>query len=205
MAMTFHRNAALAAEAAIAAAAQGKFWAFHDQLFGHFGHLTRADLEELGKATGLDMVPFRAALDDRRYHDAVIAEGAAAEALGVDGTPTMFINGQPIVGSKDEATMDKIIDAHILHANTAIAHGLAKQDLYPLMMSMAQGDERADPSSIPQGSVGHLELRAEDRARAVTAACRLRDRVRAAKLVGALDGDPRRRAVAVCAGEGIDL
>ncbi len=205
MAMQFHHSAALAAEAGVAAAEQGKFWAFHDQVFGHFGHLTRGDLEGFAKDAGLDLPRFRAALDDRRFHDAVIAEGAAAEALGVDGTPTMFINGQPIVGARDEAGTDQIIDAHLEHAKTAVARGLAKNDLYPLVMNMAQGEDRADPSAVPQTNVGHIELRAEDRGRSVAAACRRRDGARAAKLAAPLAGDSKRRAAAVCSGEGIDL
>ena len=170
MAMLFHASATIAAEAGVAAAEQGKFWAFHDQVFGHFGHLTRGDLEEFAKAAGVDLPRFRAALDDRRYHDAIIAEAAAAEALGVDGTPTLFINGQPIVGARDEETTDRIIDAHLDHAKGAVAAGMSKLDLYPLVMNMAQGDDRADPSAVPQTSIGHLELRAEDRGRAVAAA-----------------------------------
>jgi protein-disulfide isomerase len=78
VAMSFHRDAALAAEAAVAAAEQGKFWAFHDQVFGDFGHLARVDLERFATAAGLDLARFRAALDDHRYRDAVLAETAAA-------------------------------------------------------------------------------------------------------------------------------
>jgi protein-disulfide isomerase len=206
MAMLFHPRSAIAAEAGVAAAEQGKFWAFHDQVFAHFGHLTRQDLESYAQAAGLDLAQFRAALDTRRYHDAVIAETAAAEALGVDGTPTMFINGQPIAGAHDEASMDRIIDAHLVQARAAIAHGLQKGDLYPVLMGMASGDDRADPSAVPSdASVGHLELRAEDRSRSVAAACRRHDGARAAKLAGSLTGDPKRRAEAVCTGEGVDL
>jgi hypothetical protein len=205
MAMLFHPSSAIAAEAGVAAAEQGKFWAFHDQVFAHFGHLARADLESYAQAAGLDLAQFRAALDTRRYHDAVIAETAAAEALGVDGTPTMFINGQPIAGARDDASMDRIIDAHLVQARAAIARGLPKGDLYPVLMDMATGDDRADPSAIPNPTVGHLELRQEDRGRSVAAACRRHDAARAAKLAGALTGDPKRRVEAVCAGEGIDL
>src|SRR5262249_122259 len=67
LAMAMHRHAALAAEAAIAAADQGKFWPFHDQVYAHFDTLARADLERFAQAVGLDMAKFRAALDDRRY------------------------------------------------------------------------------------------------------------------------------------------
>jgi protein-disulfide isomerase len=205
MAMLFHPSSAIAAEAGVAAAEQGKFWAFHDQVFAHFGHLTRADLEAYAKAAGLDLARFRAALDTRRYHDAVIAETAAAEALGVDGTPTLFINGQPIAGARDASVMDRIIDAHLAQARGAIARGIARSDLYSVLMGMAAGEDRADPSAVPAGTSVHLELRAEDRGRAVAAACRRHDGARAARLAGALSGDPKRRAEAVCAGEGVDL
>jgi hypothetical protein len=50
-----------------------------------------------------------------------------------------------------------------------------------------------------------IELRPEDRARAVEAACRRRDPARATKLAAPLDGAAKRRAANVCAGEGIDL
>jgi len=206
MAMLFHSSSTIAAEAGVAAAEQGKFWAFHDQVFGHFGHLTRDDLETYARAAGLDLAKFRAALDSRRYHDAVIAETAAAEALGVDGTPTLFINGQPVTGLRDEATMDRIIDAHLQQAHAAVARGLVKADIYPVVMAGARGDDRADPSAIPsQASVGHLAPRADDQSRSVAAACRRHDGARAAKLVGTMNGDPKRRAEAVCTGEGIDL
>lgn len=203
--MTFHRDAQLAAEASVAAAAQGKFWQFHDQLFANFGRLARADLEQFAQATGLDLPAFRAALDDRRYRDAVTAEGAAAEALGVEGTPTMFINGAPIGGARDAQTMARLIDAHLGRAQQMVDAGVAPAELYNLLMTSAEGDERADPSSLSSTGPLTLELRADERARAVSAACRRRDASRAAALARPLAGDARRRAVLVCAGGGIDL
>lgn len=208
MAMSFHRNASLAAEAAVAAAEQGKFWAFHDQVFAHFGHLARADLEGFARAAGVEMSAFNAALDTRSYRDAVVAETAAAEAMGVDGTPTMFMNGQPVSGARDEADLLRLVDAMLAHAKEAVARGVNQRDLYAMVMSMARGDERADPSAIPDASAsagGHLELRSDDRARAVNAACRRHDGARADKLAATLEGDARKRAAAVCSGEGIDL
>jgi protein-disulfide isomerase len=203
--MPVHRDALFAAEAGVAAAEQGKFWAFHDQVFGHFGHVTRADLDGFAKAIGLDMAEFDSALDTRRYHDAVLAEYAAAEALGVDGTPTMFINGQPLVGARDEATFDRIIDAHLAQAKDALAHGVPRGDLYPLVMSMAKGADLADPSAIPTSTIVKIEMRADDRARAVTAACRRHDVARAKTLANGLAPDLHERASAVCSGEGVDL
>jgi protein-disulfide isomerase len=86
--LPMHPEAELAAEAAVAAAAQGKFWAMHDRLFADPRHLTRADLEAAGEAVGLDMKALRAALDDRRYRDAVADDTAAGAALGISGTTT---------------------------------------------------------------------------------------------------------------------
>ena len=205
MAMEFHRSAALAAEAGVAAAEQGKFWAFHDQVFGDFGHLGRADLERFAEAAGLDMAKFRAALDERRYHDAVLAETASAEALGVDGTPTTFFNGAPIGGARDAATLERVVEAHLARARELVAKGIPRGDLYAVLMSSAAGDDRADPSRVPSAATIHLELRSDARERAVIAACRMRDAARANRLAVALVGSAQHRAAQSCAGSGIDL
>jgi protein-disulfide isomerase len=203
--MVFHKNAQLAAEAGVAAAEQGKFWAFHDQVWSHFGSLSRVDLEGYAQTAGLDVAKFRAALNEHRFRNVVLAEAAAAEALGVSGTPTMFINGMPVVGSRSQEDVDRIIETHLGIAKQAIAHGLAKRELYPMVMSTARGSDRADPSTVPVSTMVHIEMRADDRQRSVAAACRRRDSARARELLRGLDGDHRRRALLVCSGEGIDL
>ncbi|MBL9014774.1 MAG: thioredoxin domain-containing protein [Myxococcales bacterium] len=205
LAMQSHRHAQLAAEAAIAAADQGKFWAFHDQIWANFGQLTRPELDGFARAIGLDMAKFTAALDERRYRDLVVQESATALALGVDGTPTMFVNGQPVVGSRDFAAMDTIVGAHLVRAKQAISAGVPPGDIYALLMTDARGAERADPSRIPDISSMKVQLRSDDLARAVMAACRRRDRPRAAALASGLTGAARQRASQVCAGVGIDL
>lgn len=203
--MPFHKNAMIAAEAAAAAAAQGKFWPYHQQLWANFGNLSRTDLERYADAVGLDMAQFRAALDEHRYKNAILAEAAAAEAFGVEGTPTMFINGQPVVGSREVEDFMKIVDHHLDRTKTVVAKGLAKKEVYPMVMSMAQGFDRADPSSVPVSTLVHIELRSDDRERAIEAACRRRDAARARTLSTGFDGEARGRAARVCAGEGIDL
>jgi protein-disulfide isomerase len=205
LAMTSHRKAQLASEAAIAAADQGKFWAFHDRIFGQFGSLDRADLETFAKDIGLDMATFNAALDDRRYHDLVIAEGATAMAAGVDGTPTMFINGQPVVGAREYSKMETVVKAHLDRARSAVAAGLGAKDIYALVMSDAIGVERSDPSRIPDVAGITIAPRPEDRVRSIAAACRMRDKKRAADLARGLAPALRTRVSAVCATAGIDL
>jgi predicted DsbA family dithiol-disulfide isomerase len=203
LAMAMHRNASLAAEASIAAAQQGKFWEFHDQVFAHPGAVARADLDRYAEAIGLDLVAFRAALDERRYRDLVVAEASEASALGIDGTPTLFINGSPVTGAQSADKLDALIDAQLDRARRTIASGLAARDYYAVVMSGAVGDERSDPSTVP--SVRNVELRDDDRARAVAAACRRRDGTRAVQLAATLTAEPRHRAMLVCSGLGIDL
>lgn len=206
MPMTFHKKAALAAEAAVAAAEQGKFWPFHDALWAGFGHLERADLEQYAQIAGLDLARFRAALDDRRHHDVVIAEGAAGLALGVDGTPTSFINGKPIIGAKDFAGVAKVVDEQLAQAKQVVAGGIPARDYYAVVMSGATGVDRADPSTIPNVAGMRVAMRMDDLGRAVAAACRRRDAKRAGELAGGITSDVvKRRALAVCAAGGIDL
>jgi hypothetical protein len=205
LAMAMHPQAALAAEAGVAAAAQGKFWPFHDLVFAQPGRLSRPDLEGLAEAAGLDLPRFRAALDDRRHRDAVAAESADALALGVEGTPTLFVNCQPVSGSRDRAALEKIVESHLARTRATVARGLPARDLYAVLMSGAAGEERADPSTIPDVTGLRITPRAAERSRSVAAACRRRDPTRAAELSAGLTGDARRRAWLVCAAAGIDL
>lgn len=203
--LPLHRASDLAAEAAVAAAAQGKFWPFHDKLFASFGHLTRGDLEDAAKAAGLDMAVFRKALDERRYRDEVKAEEASARAEGVDGTPTTFVDGHPIGGAQSAESFDTLIDIELKRARAAMAAGVASRDMYPLEMSDATGSERADPAAIPGPSSLHMEPTAIDRERSVAAACRRRDGAKAKALAVGLDETRRRRMTDMCAGQGVDL
>jgi len=205
LAMRFHKHAQLAAEASIVAANQGKFWAFHDKLFANYSALTRVDLERYAQEIGMDVVQLRAALDDRRYRDLVATESADAEAMGVDGTPTMFINGTPISGTKDANTLDKLIDGQLVQARAAVRSGIAATDLYALFMSSAIGRERADPSRVPVSGAVQLAQRTDDHSRSVAAACRRRDRAKALELATGLAGAARTYAVLVCAAAGVDL
>lgn len=114
--LPFHKNAQLAAEASLAANEQGRFWAFHDQLFANPGALTRADLEKHAEAAGLDLPRFRAALDDGRHRAAVEADKAEAARLGVQGTPSFIINGTRIVGAQPVEKFAAVIDAELAQA-----------------------------------------------------------------------------------------
>ncbi|MGI5202363.1 Na+/H+ antiporter NhaA [Spirillospora sp. CA-108201] len=100
-----HPRAQLAAEAAEAAAAQGRFWEMHDLLLERQDALRPRDLLRHAGDIGLDVDRFRA--DLRRHTGAGrIAEDVdSADLSGVSGTPTFFVNGRRHVGAYDIATL----------------------------------------------------------------------------------------------------
>jgi protein-disulfide isomerase len=206
MPLPFHRHAQLAAEAGAEAAHQGKFWAFARYVFAHPGHLDRAGLEASGTAAGLDLAQLRAALDDRRWREAVAADAAAGSIAGVDGTPTMFVNGAPMVGAARYDRLKMLIDVRLAEAQQLVAHGIDRADVYGVLMGAAKDGERADPGRMPiAASAAALELGPVDREAAVVAACRGHDKDRADKLAGKLAGERRSHAAEACAAYGVDL
>lgn len=96
-----HPDAQLAAEAAEAAAEQGRFWELHDLLLSHQDRLAPSDLLNHARNLGMDVERFR---DDlvRHVHCGRVAEDVeSADLSGVSGTPTFFINGRRHHGAYD--------------------------------------------------------------------------------------------------------
>jgi protein-disulfide isomerase len=91
--LSMHENARKAAEAADAANAQGKFFEYIAMLFKNQSALDVASLKKYASDLGLDRAKFDAALDSGQYAEEVNHDVADGEAYGVDGTPTIFING----------------------------------------------------------------------------------------------------------------
>ncbi|HEY6880105.1 MAG TPA: thioredoxin domain-containing protein [Polyangiales bacterium] len=91
--LSFHKDAHTAAEASLAANAQGKFWPFHDKLFANQQKLDRASLEGYAKEVGLNVPSFKKALDSKEFAATVDGELKMGEEVAVQGTPTMFLNG----------------------------------------------------------------------------------------------------------------
>jgi protein-disulfide isomerase len=113
--LPFHNNAQLAAEAAMAANAQGKFWPMHDKLFGNQQALDRASLEKYAGEIGLNVSQFKSDLDGHKYQQSVSADVAYANGLpgGGMGTPTFFINGHKIPGAVPFEQFAQIIDGEL--------------------------------------------------------------------------------------------
>ncbi len=100
-----HPSAQIAAEAAEAAAAQGAFWEFHDRLLNHQDELTAPDLGRYAEELGLDVERFWDGVRRREYAPRVAEDVASADASGVAGTPTFFINGRRHQGAYDIQTL----------------------------------------------------------------------------------------------------
>jgi protein-disulfide isomerase len=111
--LPFHDKAHLAAEAALAANEQGKFWQMHDKMFANQQALDRASLEKYAQELGLDMGKFKAALDSGKFKDKVDAEDKEGAAFGVTGTPTFFVNGTRLVGAQPIEAFKAAIDKEL--------------------------------------------------------------------------------------------
>jgi protein-disulfide isomerase len=118
-----HPNAQLAAEAAEAAGAQGAFWPMHDLLLAHQDELAPRDLGRSAAELRLDVDRF---WDDLRRHvhaDRIAEDVGSADASGVAGTPSFFINGRRHSGAYDVETLSSAVRAA---RNRAAARRLAE-------------------------------------------------------------------------------
>jgi len=99
--MQVHKHALAAARAAEAAGLQGRFWEMHDKLFE-----TQKEWSELPEARtvfagyagalGLDVERFNRDVDGPGVETRIFLDGARAHALGVEGTPTVFLNNREV-------------------------------------------------------------------------------------------------------------
>lgn len=116
--LDMHRQARLAAEASLAAHAQGKFWPMHDLLFANFRELTRANILRWAAQSGLDVARFTQDLDSHKYAAMVDKELNEGMNSGVMGTPSFFINGKRYNGPMEPDAVKPFIDAE-LHSPAA--------------------------------------------------------------------------------------
>ncbi len=99
--LSFHKNANIAAQASLAADAQGKFWPFHDIMFENQKKLDRDSLNGYAKQLGLDVEKFKKALDEGVFTQQIKTDMEIANKVAVSGTPTMFLNGERVANPTD--------------------------------------------------------------------------------------------------------
>ena len=108
-----HPEAPKAAEAAHCAGEQGKFWELHDRMFANQQALQLPALKEHATAVGLDMNAFNQCLDSGKHSPRVAANLKSGEALGVASTPTLYVNGRPVVGAQSFEYFKAVIDEEL--------------------------------------------------------------------------------------------
>ncbi|MBS2026639.1 MAG: thioredoxin domain-containing protein [Deltaproteobacteria bacterium] len=108
--LAFDAHAKSAARAALAAADQGKYWELHDLLFAHAEQLEPADILAYAKQLGLDLDRFNSAWNGPETEQRLASDVAEAEALGVNGAPTFFVNGTEIVGAMPASAFEDVIN-----------------------------------------------------------------------------------------------
>lgn len=119
--LSFHEHAQAAAEASLAAHAQGKFWPLHDLIFANQSELSPKALRGYAEQAGLDLAVYDKALTDSSYAAAVTADLALGEQVQVSGTPTLFLNGKRVPNPTDFAEVAPLIDAALAAASPAPA------------------------------------------------------------------------------------
>jgi protein-disulfide isomerase len=99
------------------------FWDYHDWMFEHQGEMTADNLKskilEYVKGKELDVLQLSRCMDAKETEPEVDKSIAEAKALGVASTPTLFVNGRPVVGRSDWPTLRNIIDYEIEYQKTA--------------------------------------------------------------------------------------
>lgn len=108
-----HPQADLAATAAVAAQKQGKFWPMHDALFAHSDDLSRKSILNLGKDIGLNIDKLEADMDTTEVRQTVERDVQDGTAADVEGTPTIFIDGQRYNGAITLDALKPILDAEL--------------------------------------------------------------------------------------------
>lgn len=128
--LSFHKRAAPAAHAAMAAGLQGKFFEYHDLLFENNTALEDADLEKYAKDLGLDMEKWKKDKDSKETADLVARQAKLANALGLTGTPGFFVNGEEVKGAKPIEEFAPIIETHLAKVDGLVAKGVPVEKIH---------------------------------------------------------------------------
>ncbi|HET9166334.1 MAG TPA: thioredoxin domain-containing protein [Candidatus Angelobacter sp.] len=108
--LSMHPDSPLAHQAALAAAEQGKFWQMNDLLFAHQKKIKLPDLLEYARQLNLDLPLFQRRLRSGYYKGVIDRDWDLAASLGVDSTPTFFVNGNKLVGEQTPEQLQSAIE-----------------------------------------------------------------------------------------------
>jgi protein-disulfide isomerase len=103
-------------EAGHCAGDQGKYWEYHDRLFANQQALQPADLKKHAADLGLDAAAFGTCLDSSKYGERVRDGVSQGDRLGVNSTPTVFVNGRRFSGAQPYEVFVAAIDEELARA-----------------------------------------------------------------------------------------
>lgn len=109
-----HPNAQAAAEAAVCAQDQGAFWELHDLMFEEQDTLGVDDLKDKAERAGIDAEAFAACMEAEDTPGRVEADRRAGIAVGVNGTPALFVNGRPLAGAVAYEELAGVVEDELL-------------------------------------------------------------------------------------------
>ncbi len=141
--LSFHKHAQVAAEAALCAGEQGKFWEMEERLFSNQQTLSREELPAHAKAVGVEEAAFVACLDGKQKRQQVLDDAAMAEKVTATGTPAFFINGRKISGAQPLDAFRRLIDEELGKAKALLAAGTPAKDVYA--KTIASGKQELPP------------------------------------------------------------
>jgi len=110
--LSFHKQALQAALASLAAAEQGRFWEYHDELYLNQNSLSNEKYIEIAQNLGLDLKKFSLDIMRPSLRKKVEEDIQDAQKAGVTGTPAIFVNGR-LLKIRDFQTLSRLIDAEL--------------------------------------------------------------------------------------------
>ncbi|MBW2467101.1 MAG: thioredoxin domain-containing protein [Deltaproteobacteria bacterium] len=110
--LDFHKQAFPAALASMAAAEQGRFWEYHDELFLQQGKLHEDKYPEIARNLGLDLKKFSLDMMRPSVRKKIEQDIAEAKKAGITGTPTIFVNGRKLK-KRGFGAISKMIEAEL--------------------------------------------------------------------------------------------
>jgi protein-disulfide isomerase len=121
--LSFHKNARPAAEAAVFAQKQGKFWEMHDLLFKNQRALTVENIKAYGGQIGLDAQALETSIRSESFKSIIDKDVSDGRAANVTGTPSIYVNGKKL-RRRDFATFKMMIDEILAKGKKTAAAGL---------------------------------------------------------------------------------
>jgi protein-disulfide isomerase len=140
--LAIHPDALSAHEAALAVAGGGRFWEMHDLLFANQSRLARKDLIEYGGRLKVDAGAISDAVDRRVFKELIERDIQDGRDLGVDATPTLFVNGQKVVGARSYEALQAVIDEQLGRSTTNSVAALS-----PPQFDLSRSPFRGSPAA----------------------------------------------------------